>query len=245
MGGVDYVKLIKQLCFILRNSGTQKSAQLAWLARIIGVKLGLCKKSAKLLAYLSVGMVVLYSVVLSRRKRTSTEQKKEKLGWGERWWRGSLLTSAHATAISNTSNWSKNRSLISREGALEPVGGNSPNLPLIHGCHFTRLPPSAHCMLRKILSQDGQTGWMRLPYCWGCNDVTQQYPCRLTSAGDQSPILLIMLSFRSVRLCPARQEISHIHDPCPKPFFSLTLPPVDKSLSIADTVLDCHPRITN
>ena len=69
--------------------------------------------------------VVLYSVVLLRRKRTSTEQKKEKLGWGERWWRGNLLTSVlvHASTISNTSNRSRDRSPSSREGALEPVGG--------------------------------------------------------------------------------------------------------------------------
>ena len=142
------------------------------------------------------------------------------------------------------SSWSKDRSLISWEGALELVGGNSLDLPLTHGCYFTRLPPSAHCMLRKIPSQDGQPRWMKLPYRWGCNSVTQQqHPCRLIRPGDQSPLFRIMLSIGSVRLCPARQEISHIHDPCP--CFSLTFLSADRSLSIADAVLYPHPRITN
>ena len=62
--------------------------------------------------------------------------------------------------------WGKGHSRSSHEGALEPVGGNSPDLQYLSytGVIEFGCPPQSHCLIRMIPSRDGQPGWWGYQY---------------------------------------------------------------------------------
>ena len=110
------------------------------------------------------------------------------------------------------SGWSKGHSLStgSREGALEPVGGNGQTCRV--SLHSAALCSACfgRC-LRKMVNWDDED--------LIAEDATALHsssPHACSPARDQPSHP--MLSFGNVRLCPGCQEIASIHDPCSKPW---------------------------